>query len=167
MKKSKLDLAFTIIFVVLALLLNSYIIYHSCLSGEESGAVSRGVTKILENIINGIRPGTITETNYEAFVLFVRKGLGHFGAFFFSGLLTSLAVYFCLKDWIWYKHYLTILISFIGGMILASVTEIIQLNVAGRSGELLDVLLDLSGYALGMIIILVPLFIFLKRSSLK
>ena len=47
------------------------------------------------------------------------------------------------------------------------ITELIQLNMPGRSGELLDVLIDFSGYIFGFLIILLIVFLILKHQKKK
>ena len=167
MKKNKLDLILLIIFTVLALLINAYIVYHACLNGEQSTEASQGVIEVSEDVVNTISPGTINETNYASFATFIRKAFGHFGLFVISGLLTSLAVYFWIKDTKWYRFYLGIVISFAIGALIATTTEIIQLNVPNRSGEFIDVIIDSSGYLLGLGIVTLILFLIIRHQNKK
>ena len=167
MKKSKADWILFIVFLVLAIGINAYIIYHSCLSGPQSSEQSSQVVEVAETAINTVKPNTINESNIEAFSTFIRKSIGHFGLFVVSGLFTSLATYFFVKDFKWYKHYFAIIISFVIGLSIAITTEIIQLNVPQRSGEFTDVLIDTSGYLLGLGIIVLILFLVLRRKKTK
>ena len=59
-------LIFTIIAVVFALAINSYIIMHSCLNGMASGKASDGVANVVEHTVETITgdPNTINETNH-------------------------------------------------------------------------------------------------------
>ena len=102
MNKNKKDLILLIVFTVLAVSINAYIIYHSCLNGSQSGMASKGVADLIMNIINGIRGNTINESNYDAFSNIIRKLVGHFGLFVISGLFSSLSIYYWLKDLKWY-----------------------------------------------------------------
>ena len=165
MKKSKLDWILFSIFLVLALAINAYIIYHACLNGAKSSEASQGVVEVSEEVVNTISPGTVTPENHDSFATFIRKAFGHFGLFVISGLFSSLTLYFFLKDFKWYKHYFGIIISFGFGFSLAAITEIIQLNVPNRSGEFTDVLIDSSGYLLGLGIIVLVLFLILRRKQ--
>ena len=167
MNKNKKDLILLIVFTVLATAINVYIIYHSCLNGSQSGAASKGVVDFIENIINSIKPNTINEGNYDAFSNFIRKAIGHFGLFVVSGLFSSLSIHYWLKDLKWYRFYYGIIISFAFGFLLASITEIIQLNVPNRSGEFTDVLIDSSGYLLGLGIIVLILFLVIRHKTKK
>ena len=163
MKKSKLDWILFAIFLTLALAINVYIIYHACLNGAKSSEASQGVVEVSEEVVNTISPGTVTPENHDSFATFIRKSFGHFGLFVISGLFSSLALYFFLKDFKWYKFYFGIIISFGFGFSLAALTEIIQLNVPNRSGEFTDVLIDSSGYLLGLGIIVLTLFLISRR----
>ena len=167
MKKSKKDWILLIIFLVLAVAINAYIIYHACLNGAQSTEASNGVVEVSEDVVNTIKPGTITETNHNDFANFIRKAFGHFGLFVISGLFSSLATYFLIKDTKWYKQGIGTGISFVFGFLLAMTTEIIQLNVPGRSGEFIDVLIDTSGYILGLGIVVLILFLVLRHQKKK
>lgn len=167
MKKSKLDLILMIIFTVLAVSINAYIIYHSCLNGSQSSQASQGVVEVSEEVVNTVRPGTVTPENYNAFAAFIRKSLGHFGLFVVSGIFSSLAVYYIFKDFKWIKHFLNTIFALSFGLIIAMTTEIIQLNVPERSGEFTDVLIDYSGYLLGAFLVGLVLFLVIRHQRKK
>lgn len=164
MKVSKKYLILTIIIIVLAVAINAYIIMHSCLDAVESTKASNGVVEVAEEVVNTVKPGTINETNYNDFATFIRKAFGHFGLFAISGLLSSLAVYLSFNPLKWSKLYLSI-ITLEFGLLMGLITELIQLSVAGRSGELTDVLIDFSGYLLGFLIILLVVFLVNKTRA--
>ena len=167
MKKSKLDLILMIIFTVLALAINAYIIYHSCLNGAQSSQASQGVVEVSEEVVNTVRPGTVTPENYNAFATFIRKSLGHFGLFVVSGIFSSLAIYYIFKDFKWIKHFLNTIFALSFGLIVAMTTEIIQLNVPDRSGEFTDVLIDYGGYLLGAFLVGLVLFLVIRHQRKK
>ena len=167
MKVSKKYLIWTIIVCVLAIAINAYIIMHSCLNATQSTEASSGVVEVTEEVVNTVAPGTVTAENHESFVTFVRKAFGHFGLFSISGLLSSLAIYLAVKPAKWSKNYLLIIISLAFGLFMGSLTELIQTNVEGRSGEFTDVLIDFSGYLLGFLIILLVVFLFIKHQNKK
>ena len=167
MKVSKKYLIWTIIICVLAVAINVFIIVHSCLNGAESTKASNGVVEIVENIVNTISPGTITAQNHDSFAVFIRKAFGHFGLFAISGILSSLAIYFVFNPQKWSKYYLLMIISLCFGLSMGFLTELIQLNVPGRSGEFKDVLIDFSGYLLGFLIILLILFLLIRKQNKK
>jgi len=167
MKKSKLDLILMIIFTILALAINAYIIYHSCLNGAQSSQASQGVVEVSEEVVNTVRPGTVTPENYNAFATFIRKSLGHFGLFVVSGIFSSLAIYYIFKDFKWIKHFLNTIFALSFGLIVAMATEIIQLNVPERSGEFTDVLIDYGGYLLGAFLVGLLLFLVVRHQRKK
>ena len=167
MKVSKKYLIFTIIICVLAVAINAYIIMHSCLDAAQSTEASNGVVEVAEEAVNTVSPGTITPENHDSFATFIRKAFGHFGLFVISGLLSSLAIYLSLNPQKWSKYYWLIIISLGFGLFMGSLTEIIQLNVPGRSGQFTDVLIDFGGYLLGFLIILLILFLIIRNKNKK
>ena len=161
--KNRKFLLISIIFVVLSIALNAFIIYQACLKGASSSSWSDGVTKTAADMINTIKPNTITEANLPNFSSFIRKAIGHYGLFAVDGIITSLAVYFSICESKFYKHYWGIIISGGIGLFVAILTEAIQTFVPGRSGEFLDVLIDASGYLFGLGIICLILFLILRH----
>ena len=140
---------------------------HSCLDAAESTKASSEVVEVSEEVVNTISPGTITPENHDSFATFIRKAFGHFGLFAISGLLTSLAVYLAFNPMKWSKYWLLILIALTFGLGMGFLTEGIQLSVPGRSGELKDVLIDFSGYAVGFLIVLLIMFLVIRNKIKK
>ena len=167
MKVSKKYLIWTIIVCVLSLAINAFIIVHSCLNASQSSEASSGIVDFIAKIINGIKAGTINDSNYGAFSNFIRKAIGHFGLFMVNGLLTSLAIYLLFNPFRWSKYWLLYLMSLGTGLLVAITTELIQLNVEGRSGEFTDVLIDFGGYLLGFLIIFLILFLMIRCKNKK
>ena len=156
-----------IVFIVLAVAINAYIIYHSCLDGVKSSEASQGVVEVSADAVNTIKPNTVTPSNYDQFATFIRKTFGHFGLFVISGVFSSLAIYYIFKDFGWIKHYLNMIFAFAFGLLIAATTEIIQLSVPQRSGEFTDVLIDYSGYLLGAFIAGLVLFFVIRHLRKK
>lgn len=163
MKISKKYLIWTIVFSVIALAINAYIIIHSCLDAVQSTEASDGVVEVTEEVINTVAPGTITPDNHESFVSLVRKAFGHFGLFMVSGFFSSLAFYLAISPFNKQKYYQIIIIALAFGLLMGLITETIQLFVPGRSGEITDVLIDFSGYLLGFLIILLILSLIIRH----
>ena len=163
MKLSKKYLIWTIIFSVVAIAINAYIIVHSCLDAVQSTEASSGVIEVTEEVINTVAPGTITSDNHDSFVSFIRKAFGHFGLFLISGFFTSLALFLIINPFNDKKYYRIILVALSSGLLLALLTETIQLYVPGRSGELTDVLIDFGGYLLGFSVIFLILFLIIRH----
>lgn len=162
-KGSKLYWFITVVVIILAVAINGYIIMHSCLDAIESTKASSQVVEVAEDVVNTVRPDTITPENHESFATFIRKAFGHFGLFMVSGLLSSLALYLSLSPFGWCKHYMNAMFSLVFGLFMGIITEMIQLTVPGRSGEVLDVLIDFSGYLLGSLIIGLILFLVIRK----
>ena len=114
-------------------------------------------------IINGIFPHTINEENIGWFTNFIRKGIGHYGAFLVDGVFISLTLYFyCLiKEKTFYFLQLVIVLPI--GALLAILTESIQLIVPNRSGEVLDMLIDFSGYLTGFLVLIFIYYLIDKK----
>jgi len=167
MKISKKYLILTIVFCVLAVAINAYIIMHSCLDAVASTEQSQGVVQVSEDVVNTVAPGTITPENHDSFASFIRKAFGHFGLFVVSGLLSPTALYLLINPFKWSKHYLNVIIGLSFGLLIAITTEVIQLSVPGRSGEFTDVLIDFSGYLLGALIVGLILFLILRKKNKK
>lgn len=96
-------------------------------------------------------------TDLPSFLLKVRKGIGHFGAFLVLGIFSTFTymLYFNPKKWKW-----SIPLNISQGIILASITEIIQLFVPGRTGLLSDILIDSAGFLISSLIITIVLLIY-------
>ena len=138
------------ILFALATLLNAFIILNSCMNGNQSSMESGRVTNIIKNIINFFIHNAINDSNYETFHGVIRKLVGHFGLFLLDGLIVSWDIHFLIQKKWWIK--LIITLSF--GLLIAILTEVIQLAVPGRAGSALDILIDYSGYIIGAGIIL-------------
>ena len=167
MRVTKKYLIWTIIVTVLAIAINAYIIMHSCLDAAASTQQSQGVVQVAEDVVNTVSPGTVTPENHDSFASFIRKAFGHFGLFVASGLLSPVAIFLWLYPLKWSKHYLITIIGLSFGLTVSAITEIIQLNVPGRSGEITDVLIDFSGYLLGALIVGLVLFLILRKKNKK
>ena len=152
-----------ILSIILAVAINGYIIMHSCLDAIESTKASQGVVEVAEEVVNTVRPDTITPENHDSFATFIRKAFGHFGLFAVSGILSSLAFYLSLSPYNWCKHYMNVMFSLVFGLFIGVLTEMIQLSVSGRSGEAVDVLIDFSGYILGTLIIGLIIFLVIRK----
>lgn len=107
--------------------------------------------------------------NMASFLRKIRKGIGHFGAFLVTGIVSTLTfmVLFDKKLLL-----LTVPINYIQGLFLADLTEFIQLFTPGRYGTFSDVLLDFSGFAIGatfitLILLTLTLVSYLKKQKAK
>lgn len=101
-------------------------------------------------------------SNMNSFLLLIRKGLGHFGAFLITAIFSTLFYYLAFD-----KKYLPLTMTFniVQGFALAEFTEFIQLFTPGRSGLFSDVIIDFTGFSVGFGIVLLFLIViyFIRR----
>ena len=142
-----------------ALLANLFIIINSFIFGDASTAESNVITGATAKIINSISPGTINKNNVTDLVAVVRKLFGHFALFGFSGVFTTWAFYFFLKEtkvgWFVYEG----LISLGTGFAIAALSEFVQLFVPGRSASWADIGIDTLGYFIGVLLVFFIIFL--------
>ena len=94
-------------------------------------------------------------TDMSNFFYFIRKSVGHFGAFLVLGILSTFTYMLFIKPKKWW---IAILINITQGVGIAFLTEYIQTFVPGRYGALTDVMIDSSGF-LSSTILLTLVFI--------
>ena len=164
MEESKAHKIIKWIIFALMLATNVFIIVNACIPGAKSAQESNWIVEPVANIINSIKEDTINSSNYDNFSSFIRKFVGHFSLFGLSGVLTTLTFKMFYYDKR-YKLGLLTLFSSLSGILLAFLSEGIQLIVPGRSGELLDVAIDLAGYFLGMLVIVLILSILKLKTN--
>ena len=137
-----------LILTAMIVLLLCFIWGNSMMTAKESGSLSRGVLAWVK----------------EIFPIFAGSGghkllrkVAHFSEFFLLGVL-------CAAQRVKSGRLLTFgLIAF--GLISACIDETIQIFVLGRSSSLLDVWLDISGFAVGVIAVAVWYAIKHKREN--
>ena len=161
--KNRKFLVVSIIFTVLSISLNAFIIYQACLRGAESSSWSDKISESVAEVINTVAPNTITEQNMPDFSSFIRKAIGHFGLFGLDAIITTLAVYFSICETKFYKHYWGIAISSGIGIFVAILTEVIQAFVPGRSGEPTDSMIDSAGYLIGVLAVYLIIILVLRH----
>lgn len=166
-KENKRYLLATIIMTVLAVAVNGFIIMQACLNGVRSTESSGFVVNLLKTIINGISPNAINDGNIDTFSYVIRKLVGHFGLFAISGLFSTFSLYLWFRPQKCYKNYRLLYLSLGFGLLLAILTEIIQLFTPGRSGQFTDVLIDFSGFILGNGIIILILYLVYRHHKKK
>ena len=164
MKETKSKKIIKLIVLAFAIAINVFIIVNACIPGAQSSKESSWIVEPAANIINAIKADTINASNYDSFSSFIRKFVGHFSLFGLSGVLSTLSYKFFVYDKS-LKLSFFIIFSSITGLFLAILTEFIQLLVPGRSGEVLDVLIDLSGYFIGLLIIVLIVYVLKKRNT--
>ena len=146
-----------IIFLILAVGINVFIIVEAAMSGSNSASQSSWVGDIIAKIFN-ITPD-------ENFYHLVRKLVGHFGLYVVNGVITTLAEYFLIKFKNQYKEKLLLIIFLASGVALASISEFVQILAQNRGPAFTDILINFSGYFLGGGIVYLICFFKNKKTS--
>ena len=92
----------------------------------------------------------------------IRKGLGHFAAFFVLGVFGALTFALFLK-----RKWLALVISLVSGFGIASLTEFLQMLVPNRGPSFSDVLLDFYGFSLATVLTFCALIVCLVIKTRK
>ncbi len=134
--------------LVVVIILDGYLIYHSTLSGNKSAQKSEELTDV---VIEIVEPGNDTSAlhrfSYQKIHSFIRKLFGHFGAFMFISFIGFITCFLFTK-----RKVLIIGFTLLNGLLMALLTEGIQLFIEGRVGSFKDVLIDISGCLLAILI---------------
>ena len=127
-------------------------------SANKSNAVSDAIASVINNVSEAITKKPKI-TNIDEFRAFIRKLVGHYGAFLFMSIFATLTgfLYYVRKEWkiFWIK--VIIIIGY--GFLFAIITELIQLAVPGRAGNFKDVFIDFFGYMTSSLVIIIIFFI--------
>ena len=146
----------------IAIAINLFIIINAFINGEVSAKESNTIAHTTADVINTVKPETITPQNFDRFAFDLRKAVGHFGLFALSGLFSSWATYLFSKD-TKAGYFLSQAIMDLGfGFIVALLSEFVQIFIDGRTGAWADVGIDFAGFFLGFLIIFL---VFLLRKS--
>ncbi|MBP5694572.1 MAG: VanZ family protein [Bacilli bacterium] len=152
--KSVLKNVFVALFFAIFLSMSVFIIYLSTENGSESTQTSNTVGEIVATAAESI--GIVVDKESVSYKNFIRKAFGHFGLFFFASISAVLTILFLKKNPETRK---IVIYGFLGyGLILAIITEIIQLYAGDRSGNFADVLIDLLGFIIPLGVLLVAIF---------
>ena len=146
----------------IALAINIFILVNALINGEVSAQESNSVAHSTAEVVNAVKPETITPKNFDRFAFDLRKAVGHFGLFALSGSFSTWSFYLFLKDCKIGFFPFQLVFTFSFGFLMAVGSEFAQNFVPGRNGNWLDVLIDFSGYFLGISLLFL---IFLCRKS--
>ena len=94
----------------IAIAINVFIIVNSFITGEMSAKESNRIAHTTADVINTVKPETITEKNFDKFAFNIRKLYGHFGLCAISGGFSTWAIYLFTKD----KKILDSFVEFVG-----------------------------------------------------
>jgi len=154
-----------IIFILLTIAIDAFIIAESCIGGAGSSNQSQGFTQSLIEFISSINPNSDIKNHSDEVHAIVRKVIGHFLLFGLSGILSAITSLF-IKDNNKHK-WLLIIIVLSKGFLLACLTETIQFFIPGRAGMFTDILIDFSGYLLFSIIVFLIYYLIIKKKREK
>ena len=143
----------------IAVAINLFIIINAFINGEVSAKESNTIAHTTADVINTVKPETITPDNFDRFAFDLRKAVGHFGLFALSGCFSTWALFLFVKDtkvgyFLWQG-----LMTLGFGFTLALLSEFVQVFVEGRTGAWTDVGIDFSGYFLGFSLVFLILLI--------
>ena len=138
---------FCYIFLALSVAINVFIIVEGAVNGSNSASQSMGFTQMFIELVKKIAPNSPIVLNPEVTHSVIRKLVGHFGLFGLSGILTTTAL--SLIDNAYINKKLEIIIASAStGLVIALISELMQLFTPGRYMSMIDVLIDYSGYIL-------------------
>lgn len=129
---------------ILIFLYIGFIWSNSLQPGADSGSLSKNITQMILDVLSYIN----VSFDFDAFHHFIRK-LAHFSEYAILGNLVMLALHSkpLLK---------TIQLNYVLFLILpASIDESIQHFIPGRYGAITDVLIDMSGFLFGSLLVYV------------
>lgn len=88
--------------------------------------------------------------NMTSFLYYVRKSVGHFGAFLVLAIFATLTYVMFFRRRL---YFVGVGINFLSGFLFAGFTEFLQTRTPGRVGCMSDILIDYSGYITSAIIL--------------
>lgn len=137
------------IFLTLTVAVNVFIIVNACINGTVSSQESGWFSKTFASVINFFSPNYITDANFDNFAAIIRKLVGHFGLFALDGFVSTLTAYEFLKDSKFKNNLVLFGSSLLLGLLVAGVSELIQIFTPDRYGSFFDILIDFGGFILG------------------
>lgn len=149
----------SIVLLVLFTLFNLFIFYEALTPAVGSSEQSDTVAKIIVDIVEAFGE-KLTEAQSQRLSHNVRKLIGHYGLFAIDGIL-GLTFFFSLDK---NKKY-EILFACLSGLSVAIIAELLQLFPEGRSCEVLDMLINFSGYLTGVLVTIIVGSIYLKAKK--
>ncbi len=154
--QQRASVRFRVIFFVLTAAMIGFAFVHSLMSAETSSIESSNALKLLYALLPRLNIG-IDLTEY-----LVRK-LAHFSEFTVIGMLAATCAYSFDRPRP-YRYSVYVLFT---GLAAAVTDETIQLFSEGRSGQITDVLIDFSGAAIGMIMMMLCFTLYIQIRKRK
>ena len=152
------------IFLSLSILMNAFLVFQSALPPDSSMSWSNIALDVAKTFVPTTQgnDGTTYIADVNASDL-IRKLIGHFSFYLIDGVFVSLYAYYQFyysKD----KQPMIFLITVVG-VFFSILTELIQMLVPGRSGDIIDMLINFGGYVLGSGIVLLIFFLVNKYKN--
>lgn len=145
-KTSPWRIAFRVIFTIALIACIAFIFRNSLQPGALSSARSQAVMRFLNELLDKVGLGPLSEHT-------VRK-MAHFAEFMLEGFLLML----CLR--VYTAHFVRhVSWPLLGGMSTALMDETIQRYISGRSSQVTDVWIDMAGVVCGLFVALILLLI--------
>ena len=142
------------IILAVAIAINAFIIINASINGTISAQESGRFSHFFAGVVNFFSPGYVTDANFDQFASVIRKLAGHFALFGLNGIFTSLSFYLFLKDTKFGKVLYVGIFSLATGLVVAIVSEIIQIFTPDRYGTWGDIGIDFAGYFLGFVAVI-------------
>ena len=152
-KTSPWIIAFRVVFTIALIWCVFFIFSNSLQIGEVSSVRSQQAMEIINKVLGKIGLGPLSE-------YYVRK-IGHFAEFTLLGFLLMMCLRVYTSHFIRHTSWPLLL-----GLITALTDETLQMYVPGRSSQVKDVWIDMSGVVMGIIAALVILLIVRMALSL-
>ena len=146
----------------IAVAINLFILINAFINGEVSTKESNTIAHTTADVINTVKPEPLTPANFDRFAFDLRKVVGHFGLFAFSGVFSTWATYLFSKDSKVGYFLSQIMMDLSFGFVMALLSEFVQIFIDGRTGAWADVGIDFAGFFLGFSVVFL---IFLLRKS--
>lgn len=146
------------IFIILTIVIVVFASFSGDVSGEQSSTLGQFIVSFLSRLnIN------LSATQLDSLQVFIRKAIGHFGLFFLNGIFATLSGHY----WLALNSKAKTLVVFSIGVFLAGLSEFIQVFAPERGPSFGDVLIDVSGFVLGILFSLIMFNLIAKKDAYK
>lgn len=141
------------------------------LRGLKQGEVTIKVVSAADETVESSTTITIKQALFippseaTTFEAFVRKSIGHFSLFLFTGFIGLITFFIFLFNK--FSNKKIVLITLSSGLFLAALSEFIQRFRPQRNGNLLDVLIDFIGFLIGASAALLIMYLIYKKKKNK
>lgn len=146
------------IFIILTIVIVVFASFSGDVSGEQSSTLGQFIVSFLSRLnIN------LSATQLDSLQVFIRKAIGHFGLFFLNGIFATLSGHY----WLALNSKAKTLVVFSIGVFLAGLSEFIQVFAPERGPSFLDVLIDVTGFIVGIGLIVIVLNLSNRKKNKK